>query len=139
MPVSESSARALPLRPALREAAGADPWDATIAAVCAEAGVEPRGGLAYAPGVSPGAAATTPGALPWSVVVERVNAEAGVGPRAAAPPQTSPRGTPLAPSFAAPDAGHASTNDGAAPWNSIVARLNEEAGLTDKARGRANE
>jgi hypothetical protein len=144
LPLSESLARADPPRPApVPEAAGHDPWDATIAAVCAEKGLEPRGGLAHASGVSPGAAAhlsrearpTTPGALPWSVVVERVNAEAGFGPRAAAPTQTSPRGAPLAPSFAAPDAGRASTGEGAAPWGSVVARLNEEAGLTDKARG----
>ena len=69
----------------MREAAGDDPWDAAIAAVCAEKGLEPRGGLAYAPGVSPGpgghlsreAWPTTPGALPWSVIIEQVSAEAG--------------------------------------------------------------
>ena len=55
LPISEASARAAPPRPApVREAAGDDPWDAAIAAVCAEKGLKPRGGLAYAPGVSPG-------------------------------------------------------------------------------------
>ncbi len=131
----------------MREAAGDDPWDATILAVCAEKGLKPRGGLAYAQGVSPGAAArisrepwpTTPGALPWSVVAERLNAKADFGPRDAAPLQTSPRGAPAAPSFGATHTGRASTGEGAAPWGSIIAQLNEEAGLTDKARGRANE
>ena len=131
----------------MREAAGDDPWDAAIAAVCAEKGLEPRGGLAYAPGVSPGpgghlsreAWPTTPGALPWSVIIEQVSAEAGFEPCAIAPLQTSPRGAPLAPSFAAPHADRASTNDGAASWDSIIAQVSKEAGLTNKARGRANE
>lgn len=98
LPALRKLAASDPPRPApAREAAGAASWDNIIAAVCAEKGLEPRGGLAYAPGVSPGpgghlsreAWPTTPGALPWSVIIEQVSAEAGFEPCAIAPLQTS--------------------------------------------------
>jgi hypothetical protein len=52
LPVSEASARAAPPRPApMREATAV--WDEAIRAVCAEAGLEPRGGTRAAPSLVP--------------------------------------------------------------------------------------
>jgi hypothetical protein len=150
LPISEVSARAAPPRPApVREAAGDDPWDAAIAAVCAENGLKPRGGGAYAPGattcdsvaatvfgeacVATRAAPslvphpTVRGAATWDSVIAQVGFEAGLDRKAGLSMRAAPS---LAPH---------PTVRGAATWDSVIAQVSFEAGLTDKTRGRANE
>ncbi len=111
LPVSKASARAAPPRPApVRETSVDDRWDAAIAAVCAEAGLEPRGGLAYAPRISPASAEAE-----WDWAIKTGCAEAGLEPRG---------GLAYAPGV--------SPAAGADRWDAAIAAVCAEAGLVPR-------